>query len=91
MGMTFFTIPAKLLWLYPAAAIDVSVKGFLMACFWTTLILSALGAGMHARRRDARVLIALTAPWLLFFCFPPQIAERDLLFARGDFVTSARE
>jgi hypothetical protein len=83
LKITFFTIPAHYLLNYPADAIDISIKVFLQTLFSVTLILCCLGIGGHARRRDGRILIALTAPWLMFFCFPPQIHERYLLFAAG--------
>jgi hypothetical protein len=83
MKITFFTIPAHWLLHYPAVAIDISMKEFLQGLFLTTLLLCCLGVGMHARRRDARILIALAAPWLIFFCFLPQIHERYLLFVAG--------
>jgi hypothetical protein len=77
------TIPAHLLYHFPESAIDLSIKTVLVALYWIMLIPCCLGLGLHARRRDSRVLIALTAPWLMFFCFPPQIHERYLLFAAG--------
>ncbi len=83
LNVTAFTIPAGLLLHYPLSAIDVSMRGVLQSLFWITFIPCALGVGMHARRRDPRVLIALTATWLMFFTFPPQIHERYLLFAGG--------
>jgi hypothetical protein len=81
LELTAFTIPSHLLWKYPDAAIEISTRTFLNSLFWMIFILSCLGVGMHAVRRDARILIAMAAPWLVYFCFPPQIQERYLLFA----------
>ncbi|CAN5501236.1 hypothetical protein BH20VER3_BH20VER3_11540 [soil metagenome] len=44
------------------------------------LILCALGAARHARRRDPRLLIAVATPWLLMFALLPQMHERYLLW-----------
>ena len=79
--ITVFTIPRHLLWHYPAYAFEISMRAFLLALFWATFFLAAIGIGLQARRRDSRILIGLTAGWLMFFCFPPQIHERYLLYA----------
>ncbi len=63
--------------------IDVSVQAFLQGLFVLAMIPCLWGVARHARRNDPRFLVAITAPWLVFFCFPPQIHERYLLFAAG--------
>jgi hypothetical protein len=68
---------------YSDAAIEISVGGLLHFLFRFTLLLCSLGLGMHAWRNSSRVLIALTAIWLMYFCLPPQIHERYLVFAAG--------
>jgi len=80
-----FTIERHLLWIFPGHQIDVAVPLglFLRRLCGCTIALCCLGAGIHARRRSPRVLIALSAIWLMFFCFPPQIDQRYLLFAAG--------
>jgi hypothetical protein len=80
ISITVFTIPTGWLGRLPYV---VSMWKFLQILFWSTLLLCSIGVGMHARRRDGRILIALTGPWLMFFCFPAQIHERYLLFAAG--------
>jgi hypothetical protein len=65
----------------PFDGIDWSAGTLLLGLFWITFILGSFGLGMQARRTDSRVLIALVVPWLMFFCFPPQIHERYLIFA----------
>ncbi|HSV15637.1 MAG TPA: hypothetical protein VLI90_15355, partial [Tepidisphaeraceae bacterium] len=77
------TIPAHAVHHWPAEPIDVTIRQLLLAIYGTMLLLSGIGLGLHARRRDRRVLAALVTPWLMFFCFPPQIHERYLLFAAG--------
>jgi hypothetical protein len=83
LSETAFTIPAHFLLRYPLTATDVSTGAALQTLFWATLLLCSLGAGMHARRRSARLLTALAAIWLMLFCFAPQMHERYLLFAAG--------
>jgi hypothetical protein len=48
--------------------------------FFCTVVLSARGAARHVRNRDARVLIAITAPWLLMFALLGQMHERYLVW-----------
>jgi hypothetical protein len=63
--------------------IDVSIQQLLKAIFVITTIPCIVAAARFARRNDPRFLVAITAPWLMFFCFPAQIHERYLLFAAG--------
>jgi hypothetical protein len=48
--------------------------------FLSTVVLCARGAARHARNRDPRVLIAITAPWLLMFALLSQMHERYLVW-----------
>jgi hypothetical protein len=59
---------------------DVPMKTFLVAVYSVTLVLCAIGASLHYRRNDPRVLIALTAPWVLMFAILPQMHERYLMW-----------
>jgi hypothetical protein len=77
------TIPPHALWLWPAQPLPVSLKYLLFSIYIVTLVLCALGTAMHHRRGDARFLVAITAPWLLFFTLLGQIHERYLLYAAG--------
>jgi hypothetical protein len=45
------------------------------------VLIAAIGLGVQARRRDARVLVALVTPWIWCYCFTPQVQERYLVFA----------
>jgi hypothetical protein len=81
LDLIAFTIPADYLWHYPRQDMEVRTGDFLNRLFWVTVGLCCLGCGMQALRRDSRVLVALAAPWVMYFCFPPQIQERYLLFA----------
>src|SRR5437773_2866596 len=49
--------------------------------FLGAVALSARGAARHRRNRDPRVLIAITAPWLLMFALLGQMHERYLLWS----------
>jgi hypothetical protein len=48
--------------------------------FLMAVALCARGAARHMRNRDARVLIAITAPWLLMFALLGQMHERYLVW-----------
>jgi hypothetical protein len=48
--------------------------------FLATVALCARGAARHVQNRDARVLIAITAPWLLMFALLGQMHERYLVW-----------
>ena len=48
--------------------------------FLGALALCARGAARHLRNRDPRVLIAITAPWLLMFALLGQMQERYLVW-----------
>jgi hypothetical protein len=67
--------------LWPGAAVTVSSGRMFDSIFAVLLIFSGIGIGLQARRRDARVLVALVTPWVLFFLFPVRLHERYLLFA----------
>jgi hypothetical protein len=48
--------------------------------FLSTVVLCARGTARHVRNRDPRVLIAITAPWLLMFALLGQMHERYLVW-----------
>jgi hypothetical protein len=48
--------------------------------FLGAMALCARGAARHLRNRDTRVLIAITAPWLLMFALLGQMHERYLVW-----------
>lgn len=45
---------------------------FMVPCLWAV--------ARQARRRDPRLLVAVAAPWLMFFTFSTQIHERYLIY-----------
>ncbi len=60
--------------------LPITVKVLLGSVFEICLILCAIGAAMHHRRRDSRVLIALIAPWILLFALNVQMHGRYLFW-----------
>jgi hypothetical protein len=89
--VTALTLPAiaghwpvlsKLGW-WPTAPLVVTTKMLFNSIYTLLLLLSGIGIGLQARRKDRRVLVALITPWILFFTFPVQIHERYLLYAAG--------
>jgi hypothetical protein len=59
----------------------VTMKELLVSIYLLGLLLSALGAAIHSRKNDPRVLIALAAPWVLFPIVLTQMSERYLLMS----------
>jgi hypothetical protein len=49
--------------------------------YFITLLLCGVGAAMQDRRRDARFLVAMVAPWLLFFMLLTQMHGRYDIWA----------
>ena len=60
---------------------QVTIRRLLQYTYAASLVLCAVGAALQARRDDPRVLVALSAPWLLFAALLPQMHERYLVFA----------
>ncbi len=58
----------------------VTLQWGLRLFFLGTVALCARGAARHLRNRDPRVLIAITAPWLLMFALLGQMHERYLVW-----------
>ncbi len=57
-------------------AMDLDLRGFLALIYVVALILCAMAAAMHLRRKDPRFLAALAAPWALFPLLLTQMAAR---------------
>ena len=58
----------------------LTLQWTLRLVFLGTVALCARGAARHVRNRDPRVLIAITAPWLLMFALLGQMHERYLVW-----------
>jgi hypothetical protein len=65
----------------PMLHVDLDLQMLLRLIFFAGVALSAIGAAIHSRRNDPRVLIALAAPWVLFPTIVPQTSERYILMA----------
>jgi hypothetical protein len=74
------SIPARLLWGWPAEPIDLDVRHFLFSLYVIALVIVSIGAGLQWRSRDTRFLVAVSAIWLLFYALLPQMIGRYLLF-----------
>jgi hypothetical protein len=88
MPFDLLQIPAGAIFGWPKAVIVPTIGDVLKTLYGVMLVLSAIGVGLQARRKDPRILVAFATPWLMFFCFPPQIHERYLLYAAGVAVIS---
>ena len=59
---------------------DLTLQWALRLFFLGAVAMCARGAARHLRNRDPRVLIAITAPWLLMFALLGQMHERYLVW-----------
>lgn len=78
---TAYTIPAHALRVWPAEATPLPLKHLLALIYAATLVPCSIGAAIHSRRNDPRLLISLAAPWVLFFALLAQMHERYLVWA----------
>jgi hypothetical protein len=60
---------------------SVTFTHLMRIIYFITLLLCGVGAAMHQRRRDARFLVAIVAPWLLFFMILTQMHGRYDIWA----------
>jgi hypothetical protein len=74
------TLPAHLVFHWPAQSIDLTNRQFLLALYFVGLALCSIAAAVHWRRRDTRFLVAVSTIWLMFYCLLPQMIVRYLLF-----------
>jgi hypothetical protein len=58
----------------------VTIGNLLQAMYGLSIVLCAAGLAMHSRQRSARTLLALAAPWVLFYALMPQMRERYLMW-----------
>jgi hypothetical protein len=59
---------------------DVPLKYLLVAIYTTAVVLCSIGAAIHSRRGSPRFLVAVAAPWIVFFAVMTQMHERYLLW-----------
>jgi hypothetical protein len=85
----FYTIGAHPIRLWPLhftlmeQPTPITIRTLLITIYLITFILSVIGMAIQFRRNDPRFLVGMTATWLMFFAFLPQIHERYLLYAAG--------
>ena len=60
--------------------VHLTLQWALRLLFLSTVVFCAWGAARHVRNRDPRVLIAITAPWLVMFALLGQMHERYLVW-----------
>jgi hypothetical protein len=58
----------------------VTMGNLLQAMYGVSIVLCAAGLALHSRRKSARTLLALAAPWVLFYTLMPQMRERYLMW-----------
>lgn len=58
----------------------ITIRTMMLTIFFTLSAACAVRAAFLDRARDARALVALSLPWLLFFVIPCQVHERYLVF-----------
>lgn len=67
-------------WFGYAAPFHMELRTVLAGIFIVALIICAWGAAVHHRRKDPRFLIAVCAPFVLFFTLMPQMHDRYLIW-----------
>jgi hypothetical protein len=82
-GWDNFRDAAWVVWRDVPGVGDVTFKTLMYAVFLVMLAACAVAAAAKDRRNDRTFLIAVTAPWVVFFAFGTQVHERYLLFAAG--------
>ena len=65
---------------WPAVDLNLTAKTLFNPIFTFMLLASGVAIGLQARRKTARMLVALTLPWFVFFIFPVEIMGRYMLY-----------
>jgi hypothetical protein len=68
-------------WVTADGRMLVTIKLFLAALYGVSLLICSWAAARHARRNDRRFLVAIVAPWVIFFAVTAQMHERYLFWA----------
>ena len=61
--------------------LEMTMRTFLGAMYAISLIICGIAAAAQWQRRNFRFLLAMYAPWLLFFALMPHVNQRYLLWA----------
>jgi hypothetical protein len=67
----------------PHHPFDISLKYFLFTIYVIAMVLCSFGAAYHSKRGSPRFLVAVTAPWIVFFAVLTQMHQRYLLWGAG--------
>ncbi len=67
----------------PHQPFDIPLKYILCSVYFLAIILCSLGAAFHSKRASPRFLVAITAPWIVFFAVLTQMHQRYLLWGAG--------
>jgi hypothetical protein len=70
----------KLGWMLP---IEMSARNFMLTIYGICLVLCGIGAAIHSKRRDSRLLACAVAPWICSFVLLTQLNNRYLVWAAG--------
>jgi hypothetical protein len=70
----------KLGWMLP---IEMSARNFMLTIYGICLVLCGIGAAVHSKRRDSRLLACAVAPWICSFVLLTQLNNRYLVWAAG--------
>ena len=63
----------------PGQPVDVPLKYLLVAVYALSLLICSIGAAVQDARGSPRFLIAIAAPWIVFFAVMPQMHEHSAL------------
>ena len=64
----------------PGQEIRIPLKYLLVGSYIASLLLSSLGAAIQSKRNSPRFLVAVAAPWIVFFAVMTQMHQRYLLW-----------
>jgi hypothetical protein len=59
----------------------VTIGGLMKTSYTVGIVACAIALGVHTRRNDPRALMAMAAPWILFYALMPQQSGRYLVWA----------
>jgi hypothetical protein len=71
----------------PNQPLDVPIRHLLFSVYVLAIVLCSIGAAIHSKRGSPRFLVAVAAPWIMFFAVLPQMHQRYLLW--GSAISAA--
>jgi hypothetical protein len=67
-------------WTVPWVGIDLTIDALMIAMYGVLLVVSCLAIRLSEIRKDKAFLLAMAAPWIVYFCVFPKMHERYLLW-----------